>query len=46
LVLLAAIVDLFLGGDATKVLLAALVVAAALTLVGHLVAVLVSSRLR
>jgi phosphatidylglycerophosphate synthase len=46
LVLLAAIVDLFVGGEATKVLLAALVVAAALTLVGHLVAVLASSRLR
>ena len=46
LVLLSAIVDLFVGGEATKVLLAALVVAAALTLVGHLVAVLASSRLR
>jgi len=46
LVLIAAIVDLFVGGVATKVLLAALVVAACLTLVGHLVAVLASSRLR
>jgi phosphatidylglycerophosphate synthase len=46
LVLLAAIVDLFVGGEATRVLLAALVVAAALTLVGHLIAVLASSRLR
>jgi hypothetical protein len=46
LVLIAAIVDLFVGGAATKVLLAALVVAACLTLVGHLVAVLASSRLR
>jgi phosphatidylglycerophosphate synthase len=46
LVLIAAIVDLFVGGAATKVLLAALVVAACLTLVGHLIAVLASSRLR
>jgi phosphatidylglycerophosphate synthase len=46
LVLIAAIVDLFIGGAATKVLLAALVVAAGLTLIGHLVAVLASSRLR
>jgi phosphatidylglycerophosphate synthase len=46
LVLIAAIIDLFVGGAATKVLLAALVVAACLTLVGHLVAVLASSRLR
>jgi phosphatidylglycerophosphate synthase len=46
LVLVAAIVDLFVGGAATKVLLAALVVAACLTLVGHLIAVLASSRLR
>jgi hypothetical protein len=46
LVLLAAIIDLFVGGAATKVLLAALVVAACLTLVGHLMAVLASSRLR
>jgi phosphatidylglycerophosphate synthase len=46
LVLLAAIVDLFVGGAATETLLAALVVAACLTLVGHLVAVLASSRLR
>ena len=46
LVLIAAVVDLFVGGAATKVLLAALVVAACLTLVGHLIAVLASSRLR
>jgi phosphatidylglycerophosphate synthase len=46
LVLLAALVDLFVGEMATKVLLAALVVAACLTLIGHLIAVLSSSRLR
>jgi CDP-alcohol phosphatidyltransferase len=46
LVLIAAIVDLFVAGAATKVLLAALVVAACLTLIGHLIAVLASSRLR
>jgi phosphatidylglycerophosphate synthase len=46
LVLLSAFVDLFVGGAATKVLLAALVVAAFLTLIGHLVAVLASPRLR
>jgi len=46
LVLIAAIVDLFVAGAATRILLAALVVAACLTLVGHLVAVLASSRLR
>jgi phosphatidylglycerophosphate synthase len=46
LVLIAAIIDLFVAGAATKVLLAALVIAAAVTLVGHLVAVLASSRLR
>jgi hypothetical protein len=46
LVLIAAIVDLFVGGAATKVLLTALVVAACLTLVGHLISVLASSRLR
>ena len=46
LVLLAAVVDLFAHGAATKLLLAALVIAACLTLVGHLVAVLASSRLR
>jgi len=46
LVLIAAVVDLFAGGAATKLLLAALVIAACLTLVGHLVAVLSSSRLR
>ena len=46
LVLIAAVVDLFAYGAATKLLLAALVIAACLTLVGHLVAVLASSRLR
>jgi phosphatidylglycerophosphate synthase len=46
LVLIAAIVDLFVNGAATRVLLAVLVIAACLTLVGHLVAVLASSRLR
>ncbi len=46
LVLLAAVIDLFVGGLATKVLLAALVVAACVTLIGHLIAVLTSSRLR
>jgi phosphatidylglycerophosphate synthase len=46
LVLIAAIIDLFVDGAATKVLLAALVVAAGVTVVGHLVAVLASSRLR
>ena len=46
LVLIAAIIDLFVGGAATKVLLAALVVAAGMTVIGHLVAVLTSSRLR
>jgi hypothetical protein len=46
LVLIAAIVDLFVASAATKLLLAALVMAAAVTLVGHLVAVLASSRLR
>jgi phosphatidylglycerophosphate synthase len=46
LVLIAAIIDLFVGGTATKVLLAALVIAAGMTVIGHLVAVLTSSRLR
>ena len=46
LVLIAAIIDLFVAGAATKVLLAALVIAAGVTLIGHLVAVLASSRLR
>lgn len=45
LVLIAAIVDLFLGGPATQVLLVVLVVSAAITVIGHLVAVLASSRL-
>ena len=46
LILLAAVLDLFLAGAATHVLLIGLVVAAGLTVVGHLVAVLASSRLR
>jgi phosphatidylglycerophosphate synthase len=46
LVLIAAIIDPFVGGAATKVLLAALVIAAGMTVIGHLVAVLTSSRLR
>jgi phosphatidylglycerophosphate synthase len=46
LVLIAAIIDLFVGGAATKVLLAVLVIAAGMTVIGHLVAVLTSSRLR
>ena len=40
------LVDLVAGGAATRVLLAGLVVAAVVTVVGHLVAVLSSSRLR
>jgi phosphatidylglycerophosphate synthase len=46
LVLLAAIVDEFVAGAATELLLAALVIAACFTLIGHLIAVLASSRLR
>jgi phosphatidylglycerophosphate synthase len=46
LILAAAVLDVFLGGTATKVLLAGLVVAAGVTVIGHLVAVLASSRLR
>jgi phosphatidylglycerophosphate synthase len=46
LVLLAAVVDLFTYGMATKVLLAGLVISAAITVVGHLAAVLGSARLR
>ena len=46
LILVAAVLDLFLGGLATRALLAGLVAAAGLTVVGHLVAVLTSSRLR
>jgi phosphatidylglycerophosphate synthase len=46
LVLVAALLDLFLGGLATQVLLVGLVIAAAVTVVGHLVAVLASARLR
>lgn len=47
LVLVAAVVDaLGADGSATRVLLVALVVAAAVTVVGHLAAVLTSSRLR
>ena len=46
LILAAAIVDLFLGGLATQWLLIGLLIAAGLTVVGHLVAVLASSRLK
>ena len=47
LILAAAVVDLFVGDLlATKVLLAALVVSAVVTVIGHLAAVLASSRLR
>ncbi len=46
LVLFAALFDLFIAALATQVLLVGLVIAAALTVVGHLVAVLASSRLR
>ena len=46
LVLAAALVDLVADGAATRVLLAGLVVAALVTVVGHLAAVLASARLR
>jgi phosphatidylglycerophosphate synthase len=46
LVLLAALVDLFVDGYATKVLLLVMLASAVVTVVGHLVAVLGSSRLR
>jgi hypothetical protein len=48
LALVAAIVDAATGGglDATRVLLVALVVTAAITVLGHLAAILSSSRLR
>lgn len=46
LVLVAAVLDLWLDGQATRWLLAALCVAAAVTLVGHLLAVLSSPRLK
>jgi phosphatidylglycerophosphate synthase len=46
LILVTAVLDLWLDGLATRVLLAGLVVAAAVTVVGHLAAVLASSRLR
>ena len=46
LVLFAALFDLFIAPLATQALLVGLVIAAALTVVGHLVAVLASSRLR
>ncbi len=46
LVLVAAVLDLGLGGLATRWLLIGLVVAAAVTLIGHLAAVLSSPRLR
>ena len=43
LILVAAVLDLWLDGLATQVLLIGLVVAAAVTVVGHLAAVLASS---
>jgi hypothetical protein len=46
LILVAAVADLWLGGVATQWLLVGLCVAAAVTLVGHLAAVLNSPRLR
>jgi phosphatidylglycerophosphate synthase len=46
LILVAAVLDLWLAGTATQWLLIGLVVAAAITVVGHLVSVLNSSRLR
>lgn len=46
LVLAAALVDLVVDGAATRVLLTGLVVAAVVTVLGHLVAVLTSPRLR
>jgi len=46
LILAAAVVDLFTDGYATHVLLAGLVIAAAVTVIGHLAAILASSRLR
>jgi phosphatidylglycerophosphate synthase len=46
LIFAAAVVDLFTAGAATRWLLIGLVVAAAVTVVGHLAAVLSSSRLR
>ena len=46
LILLAAVVDLFVDGTATRVLLLAMLASAVVTVVGHLVAVLGSSRLR
>jgi len=46
LILVAAVVDLWLGGVATQWLLVGLCIAAAVTLVGHLAAVLSSPRLK
>ena len=46
LVLAAALLDLVTDGDATRVLLAGLLAAALVTVVGHLAAVLASARLR
>jgi phosphatidylglycerophosphate synthase len=46
LILVAAVLDVFISGTATIALLGGLVAAACLTVVGHLVAVLTSSRLR
>ena len=46
LILVAAVLDLFLLGTATRALLVGLLVVAGVTVIGHLVAVLNSSRLR
>ena len=46
LILVAAVLDLVTDGSATHVLLAGLVIAACVTVVGHLAAILASSRLR
>jgi hypothetical protein len=46
LILVAAVVDEFTGGVATKVLLAAMLASAVVTVIGHLAAVLASARLR
>ena len=46
LILVAAVADLFLDGLATRILLAALLISAGVTVVGHVVAVLASPRLR
>jgi hypothetical protein len=46
LILAAALADPFLHGTATRILLAALLISACVTVLGHLMAVLTSSRLR